>query len=124
MAPEVIAGERSLDARADVYALGVTVFESIAGQPPFRARHPGRLLTEIMNGDRPPLTAFATRAEGDTEAKANRAAIDQVLATAMHRRPAQRFESVRAFASALGALRAAQVSGAEDESGGDVPRAR
>ncbi len=35
MAPEQLAGERDLDARADVYALAVVAYEMFAGQPPF-----------------------------------------------------------------------------------------
>jgi serine/threonine-protein kinase len=35
MAPEQAAGERSVDARADVYALAVVGYEMIAGMPPF-----------------------------------------------------------------------------------------
>lgn len=36
MAPEVIKGEQA-DKRADIYALGVTLFESLAGRPPYKA---------------------------------------------------------------------------------------
>jgi serine/threonine-protein kinase len=35
MAPEQAAGERSVDARADVYALAVVGYEMIAGMPPY-----------------------------------------------------------------------------------------
>jgi serine/threonine protein kinase len=94
MAPEVISGERTLDARADVYALGVTVFEALAGRLPFTARHPGRLVAEIMRGDLPSLL---TR-------RPDLAALAPVVAQAMHRTADGRFPSAEAFALALAAV--------------------
>jgi serine/threonine protein kinase len=45
MSPEQIRGE-ALDARADVYSVGATLFELLTGRPPFRAASPEDLLTK------------------------------------------------------------------------------
>ncbi len=56
MAPEQTRGETdSLDARCDVYGLGVTLFELLTLEPPFRAPSDPALLADIQSGrHRPP----------------------------------------------------------------------
>lgn len=55
MAPEQIRATRSLDARADVYALGAILYECLAGQPAFAAPTPPALMYKILEERPTPL---------------------------------------------------------------------
>lgn len=47
MSPEQIRGD-SLDARADLYSFGATMYELVSGRPPFRGLSPNDLLTKHL----------------------------------------------------------------------------
>lgn len=89
MAPEMCAG-LPVDARADLYAVGVIAYELCAGRPPFvgdaaRMRHAHAAL-------RPPRASAFARLP---------AAVDEVLDRALAKQPAARFGSARQLAEAL-----------------------
>ncbi len=54
MAPEQALGE-PVDARADVWSLGVTLYEALAGRPPFEGNDLRSLLLQISGADPPPI---------------------------------------------------------------------
>jgi serine/threonine-protein kinase len=57
MAPEQAAADPNVDFRADLYALGVVMYEMLVGSPPFHGRTPQALLTAQMSETPPPIAA-------------------------------------------------------------------
>jgi tetratricopeptide (TPR) repeat protein/TolB-like protein len=56
MAPEQLAGERHVDARADVYALAVVGYEMLAGRSPFTGATPQAVAAAHFTSAPPPLS--------------------------------------------------------------------
>jgi serine/threonine-protein kinase len=61
MAPEQVRGE-AVDGRADLYALGVMLFELVAGVPPYAGSSAGELLDRHLNAPVPSLSELAPEA--------------------------------------------------------------
>jgi serine/threonine-protein kinase len=55
MAPEQVAADENTDHRADIYALGITAYEMMAGAPPFQQKSRGALLTAHLTETPQPL---------------------------------------------------------------------
>ena len=94
MAPEQAAGARTVDARADVYALGAVLYEMLAGAPPSGTGSAAVVLRRVLHEAPPPLLA-------------RRPDVPPPLADAVERAlakdPGARFSDVQALAGALGA---------------------
>ena len=91
LAPEQIEG-RPVDGRADLYALACTGFELLCGTPPFGPDEGQTLKYAQIYAD--PPAASARRAGLP-------AAVDSVLATALAKDPADRYQSCGRFAEEL-----------------------
>jgi serine/threonine protein kinase/tetratricopeptide (TPR) repeat protein len=89
MAPEQVRGSKDLDARADVYGLGVTLYELLSLQLPFRGEDALEVQRAILDGRADSLRARNRSVPADVEI---------VCAVAMERDPSRRYASAGAFA--------------------------
>ena len=93
MSPEQVQGEKTIDARTDLWSLGVTLYEALSGRTPHHdVETVGKLLITICTAPPPPLQ---TVAPGVPRALA--AIIDRALRID----PGQRFQSAREMLEAL-----------------------
>ncbi len=91
MAPEQIRGSRTIDARADVYALGVLVYRALTGRRPFEGGTQEVLMGHLQG----------TITDPSALDPALPPAIDQVIRKALAREPEQRYRSAGELARAL-----------------------
>ncbi len=82
----------TVDHRVDIYALAVTLYEVIAGKPPFRGATTAAVLQRIATGHAQPLRSAAPGLPRD---------LDVVLAKAMDPDPDQRYQDAAAMADDL-----------------------
>lgn len=98
MAPEQAQALDTLDHRADVWSMGAIVFECVTGQVPFSGPTGASILMSILTKDAPRLSSVA-RDIGATVSHR----LDAVVERALRKAPALRYQSMGAFADALGA---------------------
>jgi serine/threonine protein kinase len=89
-APEQLTGE-DLDGRADQYSLAATAYHLLTGAPLFQHSNAAVVIGRHLNNAPPPLASI----------RPELAALDPVLATALAKSPAGRFERCKDFAAAL-----------------------
>ena len=102
MSPEQATGDRVLDGRSDLYAVGCVLYEMLAGEPPFTGPTAQAIVARRFSA---PIPSVRNTREQVPEG------IDRAIARALARAPADRFASAAEFARAL-------------EEGGRAPAAR
>src|SRR5688572_16271242 len=92
MAPEQAAGEKSVDARADVYALGAVLYEMLSGEPPFTGPTTQAVIARVLTAEPTPLDEVRRSVPSHVAAAVH---------TALAKLPADRFAGAAQLAAAL-----------------------
>ncbi|MDD9935987.1 MAG: serine/threonine-protein kinase [Myxococcales bacterium] len=92
VSPEQAAGENDIDGRADLFSLGVLMFEALSGRLPFSGSTVSKLLVRIIREDAPRVSELLPHVNP---------VADDVVARLLARDPEDRFPSARALARAL-----------------------
>jgi serine/threonine-protein kinase len=92
MSPEQLGGQRALDRRTDVFALGVVLWELLTGQRLFRGQAPQETLSNVLHA---PILAPS---EVDPSLPSE---LDPIVLRALSRPREDRFASARELASAI-----------------------
>jgi predicted Ser/Thr protein kinase len=95
MAPEQARGDRGVDARADVFALGAVLYEALAGAPPFGGRTDGAIRAKVVLAEPPALSALCPEAPS---------ALIALVGAMLAKDPAARPADASAVASALAGI--------------------
>jgi serine/threonine-protein kinase len=95
MSPEQIRSAKNVDYRTDIWSLGVILFESVTGHPPFKAETVSGLLAAIAAD--PPLSLRDLREEAPP-------ALEEVVARCLTKDVSRRFSTVAELAASLAPL--------------------
>lgn len=92
MSPEQASGERDVDARSDVYALGCVTYEMLVGEPPHTGPNAQAIIAKILTQQ-----VTSVREARDLVSPQT----DSTIRKALAKLPADRFATAREFAEAL-----------------------
>ncbi len=91
MSPEQASGDKAIDGRSDIFALGCVLYEMLAGEPPFKGPNPQATLMRRFMGPPRPLRPMVQIPEH----------IEAAIIRSLAKDPAERFATAGDFAGAL-----------------------
>src|SRR6185436_11117931 len=94
MSPEQAMGEKVIDARSDIYALGAVLYEMLTGDAPFTGSSVQAIVAKVLNERPTPVRVLRDSVSP---------AVERAVLTALSKLPADRFATAKEFADALDA---------------------
>ncbi len=103
IAPEQIRSDHAIDARADIYSLGATLYHALAGSPPFQGTSVKEVLRKHIKEAPVPLKELWLDIPD---------ALSDIVCRAMEKKPEERFQTVEALTQEL--LKVCRATAAEE----------
>lgn len=110
MSPEQVAGQKA-DGRADIFSLGTVLYEMLTGQPPFSGDNMHATMYQVVHKDPPTPSSCCAGLPKD---------FDPIVARAMAKDPANRYQSASEMAADLRRIRFSVASTLSGETGGQA----
>lgn len=92
VSPEQASGEVDIDGRADLFSLGIVMYEALTGRVPFAGATVSKLLVRIIRENAPRVSEVVPDVDPE---------VDALIAGLMARKPCDRLPSARAVARSL-----------------------